>query len=183
MTTSTHVSSGCSDHSNAPVREPMDSIPGPFENDTLTELTPMITLRRTILILTLCLSLTATALCADHAKNVIVFLADAGGIPTLSAASLHGYDAPQKLYVQSWPHIALSDTTASSSWVTDSAAGMTAIVTGVKTHNSVISQGPDTVRGKQDGTPLKTILEYAEENGLSTGTITNVSIADATPAA
>src|SRR5678816_1916769 len=112
--------------------------------------------QRTLLILTICLSLAAAALSAEHAKNVIVFLADAGGIPTLSAASLHGYDAPQKLYVQSWPHVALSDTTASTSWVTDSAAGMTAIVTGVKTHNSVISQGPDTVRGKQDGTPLKT---------------------------
>jgi len=139
--------------------------------------------QRTLLILTLCLSLAAAAPSAEHAKNVIVFLADAGGIPTLSAASLHGYDAPQKLYIQSWPHIGLSDTSAATSWVTDSANGMTAIVTGVKTHNSVISQGPDSVRGKKDGTPLKTILEYAEENGLSTGALTNVSIADATPAA
>ncbi len=38
----------------------------------------------------------------DHAKNVIVFLADAAGIPTLNAASALGYGAPQKLYVQSW---------------------------------------------------------------------------------
>jgi alkaline phosphatase len=60
---------------------------------------------------------------------------------------------------------------------------MTAIVTGTKTHNGVISQGPDTVRGKQDGTRLKTILEYAEERGLSTGVLSNVNIADATPAA
>jgi alkaline phosphatase len=141
------------------------------------------TIGRALLILTLCLALAAIATPADRAKNVIVFLADAGGIPTLNAASLHGYDAPQKLYVQSWPHIALSGTSPASSWVTDSAAGMTAIVTGVKTHNGVISQGPDTIRRKQDGTPLKTILEYAEENGLSTGTLTNVSIADATPAA
>jgi alkaline phosphatase len=66
--------------------------------------------------------------------------------------------------------------------VSDSAAGMTAIVTGVKTHNGVISQGPDAVRGKQDGRLLKTLLEYAEERGLSTGVISNVSIADATPA-
>jgi alkaline phosphatase len=118
-----------------------------------------------------------------RAKNVIVFLADAGGLPTLNAASLHGYDEPQKLYIQSWPHIALSDTSTASNWVTDSAAGMTAIVTGVKTHNGVISQGPDTIRGKQDGTPLKTILEYAEQRGLSTGVLSNVNIADATPAA
>jgi alkaline phosphatase len=120
---------------------------------------------------------------AKRAKNVILFLADAGGLPTLSAASLHGHGEPQKLFVQSWPYIGLSDTSTASNWVTDSAAGMTAIVTGVKTHNGVISMGPDTVRGKQDGARLKTILEYAEERGLSTGVISNVNIADATPAA
>jgi len=120
---------------------------------------------------------------AKRAKNVIVFLADAGGIPTLNAASLLGYGEPQKLFLQSWPHIGLSDTSPALNYVTDSAAGMTAIVTGRKTHNGVISMGPDTVRGKSDGAILKTVLEYAEERGLSTGVVSNVSIADATPAA
>jgi alkaline phosphatase len=122
-------------------------------------------------------------LAQQHAKNVILFLADAGGISTLNAASALGYGAPQKLYVQSWPYMGLSDTSTASEWVTDSAAGMTAIVTGQKTHNGVLSQAADSVRGKQDGTPVKTILEYAEEHGLSTGVLTNVNIADATPAA
>src|SRR5688500_12371325 len=139
----------------------------------------MILRTRVLVFLLVCASM---APAQKRAKNVIIFLADAGGLPTLSAASLHGYDAPQKLYIQSWPHIALSDTSTASNWVTDSAAGMTAIVTGVKTHNGVISQGPDTIRGKQDGTPLKTVLEYAEERGLSTGVVSNVNIADATPA-
>ncbi len=133
--------------------------------------------------LLLCLPLAAAPKPGKRARNVILLLADAGGIPTLNAASLHGYGDAQKLFVQSWPHLALSDTSTASNWVTDSAAGMTAIVTGVKTHNGVISQGPDTVRGKQDGTPLKTVLEYAEERGLSTGVLSNVNIADATPAA
>lgn len=117
------------------------------------------------------------------AKNVILFLADAGGISTLHAASIHGHGAPRKLFVQSMPNIGLSDTSTPSAWVSDSAAGMTAIVTGRKTHNGVISQGPDAVRGKQDGTPLKTILEYAEERGLATGVVTNMAFFDATPAA
>jgi alkaline phosphatase len=117
------------------------------------------------------------------AKNIILFLADAGGVPTLNAASILGYQEPQKLFVQSWKSIGLSDTSTASQWVTDSAAGMTAIVTGQKTHNGVISMGPDTERGKKDGAPLKTILEYAEERGLSTGVVSNVNIADATPAA
>jgi alkaline phosphatase len=47
----------------------------------------------------------------------------------------------------------------------------------------VLSQSAESVRGEKDGAPLKTILEYAEEKGLSTGVMTNVNIADATPAA
>jgi alkaline phosphatase len=117
------------------------------------------------------------------AKNVILFLADAGGTSTLHAASIQGYGDTRKLFVQSMPHIGLSDTSTASAWVSDSAAGMTAIVTGKKTHNGVISQGPDAERGKKDGTPLKTILEYAEEHGLSTGVLTNMAFWDATPAA
>jgi alkaline phosphatase len=99
---------------------------------------------RALSVAVIILLIAATGFAAD-AKNVILFLADAAGIPTVSAASLHGYDAPQKLYVQGWPHIALSDTSAANRWVTDSAAGMTAIVTGVKTNNGVVSQGPDAV--------------------------------------
>ncbi|MCB1020158.1 MAG: alkaline phosphatase, partial [Acidobacteria bacterium] len=133
-----------------------------------------------IAILSLCLALTASA---KNAKNVILFLGDAGGIATLNAASLLGHGEPQKLYIQSMPHIGLSDTSTASSFVSDSAAGMTAIVTGQKTQNGVISQGPDAVRGKSDGATLKTILEYAEEKGLSTGVITNQPFTDATPAA
>jgi alkaline phosphatase len=136
-----------------------------------------------LLVTVLAAAVGATTHGAERAKNVILFLADAGGLPTVNAASLHGYGAPQKLFVQSWEHIGLSETSAAAQWVTDSAAGMTAIVTGRKTHNGVLSMGADTVRGEKSGTPLKTILEYAEEKGLSTGVISNVNIADATPAA
>jgi len=134
--------------------------------------------------LSLVLILTSLSAAAERrARNIILFLGDAGGIPTLNAASLYGHGAPQKLFIQHMPHIGLSDTSASSAWVTDSAAGMTAIVTGQKTHNGVISQSAKAVRGQSDGEPLKTILEYAEEQGLSTGVISNMSMADATPAA
>ena len=120
---------------------------------------------------------------SKHARNVILFLADAGGIPTLNAASIYGYDAPLSLFVQSWPYIGLSNTSPVDKWVTDSAAGMTAIVTGHKTHNGVISEDKAAKPGGQSGAPLKTLLECAEEHGLSTGVVTNVSVADATPAA
>jgi alkaline phosphatase len=118
-----------------------------------------------------------------RAKNVILFLGDAGGIRTLSAASIHGYGETRRLFIHAMPHIALAETSSASSWVTDSAAGMTAIVTGHKTHNGVIAQSAAAVRGARDGEPLKTILEYAEERGLSTGVVSNSSVASATPAA
>ena len=119
----------------------------------------------------------------SRARNVILFLADAGGIPTIHAASLHGYGAARKLFIQRMPNIALSDTTSASGYVTDSAAGMTAIVTGQRTNNGVIAQSASAERGARDGEPLKTILEHAEERGLSTGIITNDAVTGATPAA
>jgi alkaline phosphatase len=122
-----------------------------------------------------------TLLAQPHAKNVILFLGDAGGISTLNAASIHGYKEPRALFIQHMPHIALSETSSTDSWVTDSAAGMTAIVTGRKTANGVLSE--EAPSNGREGAPLKTILEYAEEHGLSTGVISNMPMADATPAA
>ncbi|BCS34786.1 hypothetical protein TBR22_A40120 [Luteitalea sp. TBR-22] len=118
-----------------------------------------------------------------RARNVVLVIADAGGLGTLTAASLHATGTSRGLFVQSLPHVGLSDTSTASQIVTDSAAGMTAIVTGQKTHNGVISQAADTVKGQADGTALKTILEYAEQHGLSTGLVTNDSLYGATPAA
>ena len=118
----------------------------------------------------------------SRARNVILFLADAGGTSTIAAASLHGYGESRRLFIQRMPHIGLSETSTASQLVTDSAAGMTAIVTGQRTHNGVVGQSAKAVRGKVDGEPLKTILEYAEERGLSSGIITDDAITGATPA-
>lgn len=118
---------------------------------------------------------------ARTARNVILFLGDAGGLPTLNAAGIMAHDRPQSLFIQSMPNIGLSDTSALDNWVTDSAAGMTAIVTGHKTNVGWDSMVP-SADGK-GGTPVKTILEYAEQRGLSTGVITNMPIWDATPGA
>jgi alkaline phosphatase len=118
----------------------------------------------------------------QRAKNVILFLGDAGSISTLNAASIHAYKEPRALYIQRMPHIALSETSSTDSWVTDSAAGMTAIVTGHKTANGVLSEAPPPT-ANEEGASLKTILEYAEDHGLSTGVISNMNMADATPAA
>jgi alkaline phosphatase len=119
----------------------------------------------------------------QQARNVIIFLADAAGVSVLNAASLLAYGEPLKLHIQQWPHLGLSETSPVDEFVSDSANGMSSIMTGVKTRNGVISQSAEAVRGKQDGSPTRTLLEYAEEHGLLTGVISSQSIADATPAA
>lgn len=139
---------------------------------------------RRILLVVLALASMSAQPASRRARNVILFLADAGGIPTLHAASVHGHGAAGRLFVQRMPHIGLSDTSTAAEVVTDSAAGMTAIVTGVRTRNAVISQSADAVPGSTtEGEPLKSILEYAEEHGLATGFVTNDAITGATPAA
>ena len=120
---------------------------------------------------------------AQRAKNVILFIGDAGGLMVVNLASSAIKGRPQALFIQQMPHIGLMETSAAADWVTDSAAAMTAIVTGYKTQNGVISQSASAVRGQKDGDSLKTILEYAEEHGLSTGIITDDDVTAATPAA
>jgi alkaline phosphatase len=74
-------------------------------------------------------------------------------------------------------------TSSANSLVTDSAPASSAMATGEKTNNGVISQNSSAIQGKRDGENLTTILEMAEDSGLSTGLITTTRITHATPAA
>ncbi|MFA5264590.1 MAG: alkaline phosphatase [Opitutaceae bacterium] len=133
------------------------------------------------LLLSFCAACSSAA--ADHARNVILFIGDAGGVSTLCAASILAHDKPHGLFIQHMPCMALMETSTSDEWLTDSAAAMTAIITGHKTLNGVLSESNGAVRGHKHGEPLQTLLEHAEARGLSTGVVTNVTIFDATPAA
>jgi alkaline phosphatase len=115
----------------------------------------------------------AAAPAFGQAKNVILFIGDGVGVSSLNAAGIYGYSKPQALYLQKMPHLALADTSTAKEWVSDAAASATAWATGHKGRNGVISQTPSAERGVKDGATLKTILEYAEERGLSTGIISN----------
>ena len=138
---------------------------------------------RTGILVILMLMTTSLGMAARRAKNVILFLGDAGGIMVMNLASAVVKEQLLSLFIQHMPNIGLMETSTASEWVTDSAAAMTAIVTGYKTQNGVISQSAEAIKGQKDGPPLKTILEYAEEHGLSTGLITDDDVSAATPAA
>jgi alkaline phosphatase len=128
----------------------------------------------------------ATALFASsafpQAKNVILFVGDGAGIASLNAASIYGYGQPRALYLQKMPNLALADTSTAKEWVTDGAACASAWATGHKTSRGTVSMSADAERDVRDGEIYKTVMEYAMENGLSTGVVSNegnVGVTDA----
>lgn len=105
-------------------------------------------------------------------KNIILLIGDGMGVAQIySAMSV----SPEPLNFERFKYIGLHKTYSANGYVTDSGAGGTALSTGVKTNNGCIAVD-------STGMPLKTILEYAEENKLATGLVSTSSILHATPA-
>ncbi len=104
-------------------------------------------------------------------KNIILFIGDGMGVPQITA----GRTVKGELQLERFRELGLLITHSADSYLTDSAAGATALATGVKTYNGAI--GVD-----MDKKPLKTVLEYAEQAGKATGLVSTSSITHATPA-
>jgi alkaline phosphatase len=105
-------------------------------------------------------------------RNIVFMIGDGMGLPTLYS-TMTVSDHP--LNIERCNIIGLQKTFSSDNYITDSAAAGTALATGNKTKNGVI--GMDS-----RGTRVKSILEIAEEHGLSTGLVSTSSITHATPA-
>jgi alkaline phosphatase len=105
-------------------------------------------------------------------KNIILFIGDGMGLSQVYAAMIANKGSLKML---EFPVMGLSKTGSANSIVTDSGAGGTAIATGNKTNNGSIGVIPN-------GSIAKSILEYAEENLLSTGILVTSSVTHATPA-
>ncbi|NIO55186.1 MAG: alkaline phosphatase [Deltaproteobacteria bacterium] len=111
-------------------------------------------------------------------KQVILFIGDGMGFEHVKAAGMYGNNTPGSLSFESFPYHGSVTTTNIYGKVTDSAAASTAMATGTKVSNGVIS-----VLLPGDGKPLKTIAEYFQESGQFTGLVTTTFVAHATPAA
>ena len=105
--------------------------------------------------------------------NVILMIGDGMGVTQVYAGLTMNHGS---LNLEQFKSIGFSKTQSASDYITDSGAGGTAISIGQKTFNGAIGVDSDSV-------PQKTILEYAEENGMATGLVVTSSITDATPAA
>jgi alkaline phosphatase len=74
-------------------------------------------------------------------------------------------------------------TSAAGGVVTDSAAAGTALATGFKVNNGVISLALPANKQHAQGREMQTMLEYFKKRGKSTGLVSSKAITDATPAA
>ena len=113
-----------------------------------------------------------------QAKNVIIFVGDGMGTSHRDLIRYASVGQERQLAMDSMPVAGRSETSPRDpeAFVTDSAAGGTAIATGVKTFNG--AAGVDV-----DENPVQSVLERAARAGKSTGLVTDSQVTDATPAA
>jgi len=128
----------------------------------------------------------------NKAKNVILFIGDGMGISTLTAARIfegqkRGESGEEnRLSFEEFPFSALSKTYSANQQTSDSAPTMSAIMTGVKTDEGILSVDQSVVHGDYNtvaGHETKTLLEYAEDAGKSTGVVSTARVTHATPGA
>ncbi|MSQ58543.1 MAG: alkaline phosphatase [Betaproteobacteria bacterium] len=128
------------------------------------------------------------------AKNVILFVGDGMGVSTVTAArilegQLNGKPGEEnRLFFETFPYVALSKTYSWDQQTSDSAPTMTAMVTGYKAREGMLSVNHTTARFESDAKTiaaksLPTILEQAAAAGKHTGVVSTARLTHATPAA
>jgi alkaline phosphatase len=108
----------------------------------------------------------------NSAKNIILFIGDGMGVAEIYAGMTKS-DHP--FWLEKFPYSGFAKTYSADNYITDSAAGGTAIACGTKTNNGMIGVKPDS-------TLASSIMELAHKNGLATGIVSTSAITHATPA-
>ncbi len=117
-------------------------------------------------------------------RHLILMIGDGMGFEQVQAAGLYAFGQKGGLFLESLPASGRMTTYSidperpGSQDVTDSAAAATAIATGEKVANGVISK-----RIPGDGADMETLLEKYAEAGRRTGLVTTTYMSHATPAA
>jgi len=127
-----------------------------------------------ILLMTTCISNAQNAVTEKGRtpKNIILMIGDGMGTSQIYAGMVANKNT---LNLERAQFVGFHKNQSANNFITDSAAGATALSTGKKTLN-------DAVGVDADGKPQLTILEAAEHNGLATGMVVTCSITHATPA-
>ncbi|GAC10779.1 alkaline phosphatase [Paraglaciecola chathamensis] len=129
---------------------------------------------------TILLSALSLGVVAQEPKNVIMVVGDGMG-PAYTTAyryfadDKNTLDVEQTVFDRMLVGMASTYPARISGYVTDSAAGATALATGVKSYNGAIAVNVDKK-------PVSTVLEWAKEQGMKTGVAVTSQINHATPA-
>ncbi|MBD3290922.1 alkaline phosphatase [candidate division KSB1 bacterium] len=111
----------------------------------------------------------------NDVRNIILFIGDGMGFTQIATSRIAEYGPDGHLTMEKMPVTGIMKVHSKNSLITDSAASATAMATGYKTNNKMISMLPDSTR-------LKTVLEAAQIQGMATGLVATSSITHATPA-
>nr|XP_006811662.1 PREDICTED: alkaline phosphatase, tissue-nonspecific isozyme-like [Saccoglossus kowalevskii] len=126
------------------------------------------------------------------AKNIIIFLGDGMGVATVTSARIKkGQDNGQtgeeyELNMDKFPHVGMSKTYNTDRQTPDSAGTATAYLCGAKTKYGVIGLDDGSTRGDcaaSIGSEIPSILEIAQQHGMSVGVVTTTRVTHATPSA
>ncbi|XP_037075229.1 alkaline phosphatase-like [Pollicipes pollicipes] len=130
----------------------------------------------------------------NTAKNIIVFIGDGMGIPTITAARIYKGQQQGKngeegnLFFETFPHVALSKTYNPDRQVPDSAGTATAYWCGYKGNYETIGVDARVSAGQCQAAleprhSRPCLMEWAQAAGKHTGIVTTTRITHATPAA
>jgi alkaline phosphatase len=130
----------------------------------------------------------------ERARNVILFVGDGMGITTITAARILEGQRQGKtgeehaLAFEALPFLALNKTYAVNQQTAESASTMSAMMTGIKTREGVLSIDASAALSERrreavEAATQPTLLELAEGAGLATGVISTARLTHATPGA
>uniref|UniRef100_A0A8B9ZCB8 Alkaline phosphatase n=1 Tax=Anas platyrhynchos TaxID=8839 RepID=A0A8B9ZCB8_ANAPL len=129
---------------------------------------------------------------AQRAKNIILFVGDGMGLPTVSAARIYkgqlagGSGEESVLAMETFPHVALAKTYTIDRQVPDSAGTGTAYLCGVKTNAKTLGLSGAAAYGKcrtAFGNEVDSVLHRARLAGKSVGIVTTTRVQHASPGA
>ncbi|MFV0520891.1 MAG: alkaline phosphatase [Mangrovibacterium sp.] len=109
---------------------------------------------------------------SDYPKNIILMIGDGMGTSQIFAGVTANGGS---LFLDNFNHLGFSKTQSASSYITDSAAGGTALSSGYKTYNGAIGVDVDTIAHPS-------VRAIAEDEGMATGLVSTSAITHATPA-
>jgi alkaline phosphatase len=127
-------------------------------------------MRHIIFTVTVCLFMASAN--GQKIKNIIFMIGDGMGLHQMYCGMTANHN---RLNIESCTHTGLSKTCSADRYITDSAAGGTALATGTKTKNGMIGMSPDSVN-------VYSSMALAKARGLRTGLVVTSPITHATPA-